>query len=213
MYESSIKRAIIPLRMIFWGGLLCIFDFTLYQTTTYNYVHISYTEGFKFDILSDALGAFLIAVAVFRLATIPVHDRYAKVMKLLKIVSVLAVLDAIRDHFIIPLPEEFQLTLKLFNLITLIATVTFCVAMRWLCEEAQLHKAAQSWRLTTALFIIFGVAGFLLPLSLVIPFIHLFISTSRMKHAALRYWSWGVRARNMGAASDSHRSRPRDMSL
>ena len=65
--ESVVNQAITPLRLIFWGGLLCIFDFHLTQTTN--------GHGFKFDVLSDALGSILIAVGVFRLGAIPIHDR------------------------------------------------------------------------------------------------------------------------------------------
>jgi hypothetical protein len=30
---DDVRRAVKPLRLIFWGGLLCIFDFTFGQTT------------------------------------------------------------------------------------------------------------------------------------------------------------------------------------
>lgn len=33
MIAESGRRAITPLRMIFWGGLLCIFDLTFTETT------------------------------------------------------------------------------------------------------------------------------------------------------------------------------------
>jgi hypothetical protein len=90
----------------------------------------------------------------------------------------------------------------------LVAIVTFCVAMRWFCEEAQLRKAARSWRVTTILFVVIyllplgllyvmmalaivsgrsfnvnlGPAGLLLLPVFAIPLIHLFVSTSRMRH-------------------------------
>jgi hypothetical protein len=32
MNAQSVQSAITPLRMIFWGGLLCIFDLTFTQT-------------------------------------------------------------------------------------------------------------------------------------------------------------------------------------
>ena len=52
--EPVVNQAITPLRLIFWGGLLCIFDFHLTQITN--------DHGFKFDVLSDALGTILITV-------------------------------------------------------------------------------------------------------------------------------------------------------
>ncbi|EUA02441.1 hypothetical protein I545_6655 [Mycobacterium kansasii 662] len=36
----------------------------------------------------------------------------------------------------------------------MIATVVFCVAMRWLSEEAGLQRSAKSWKVTTWLFVI-----------------------------------------------------------
>jgi hypothetical protein len=201
MNEHTVGQAITPLRMIFWGGLLCIFDFNFSQTTN--------GQGFKFDILNDALGTILIAVGVFRLSAISVHGRNATVMKFVQVVSVLAVLDAIRDHFITTLPPVVHIALNLFGLITLVAIVAFCVAMRWFCEEAHLLEASRSWSVTTLLFVVIyllllgllyvitavaiasgtsfninlGPAGLLLLPVFAIPIIHLFISTSRMKRA------------------------------
>lgn len=202
MDEHFVKQAVTPLRLIFWGGLLCIFDFTFSQTTN--------GQGFKFDILNDAVGTILIAVGVFRLAEIPVHSRYATVMKFLRVVSVLAVLEAILDHFIISLPLAFYFALNLFGLVTLAAIVAFCVAMRWFCVAAHLGQAARSWNVTTALFVVIyviplglfylaaaaaivtgksfnidlGPAGLILLPVFAIPLVHLFISTSRMKRGA-----------------------------
>lgn len=202
MNEHGVKQAIIPLRLIFWGGLLCIFDFTFSQTTN--------GRGFKFDVLNDALGTILIAVGVFQLSALPVQDRYGTVMKFVQVVSVLAVLDAIRDHFIMPLPPVVHFALNLFGLVTLAAIVAFCVAMRWFCEEAHLLEASRSWSVTTVLFVVIylvplgllyvltavaiasgtsfnlnlGPVGLLLLPVFAIPLIHLFVSTSRMKRAA-----------------------------
>jgi hypothetical protein len=200
--EHTVNRAITPLRLIFWGGLLCIFDFTLGETTN--------GQGFKFDVLSDLLGTILITVGVFRLSACPVHDRYASRMKFVKIVSVLAVLDAIQDHFVPPLLSLGHLSFNLFGLLTLAAIVIFCIAMRWFCETNNLNGAARSWSTTTVLFVtiyliplgLFYILGSLASLSgasfdlnlgpvlllvlpvFAVPLIHLFISTSRMKRAA-----------------------------
>ena len=202
MNNDFVKEAVFPLRLIFWGGLLCIFDFTISQTSN--------GRGFKFDLLNDALGTILIAVGVFRLASIPVHHRYASLMRFVQIVSVLAVLDALRDHIVMPLPEPFAFALNLFGLVCLVAIIAFCVAMRWFCEAAKLPAAAQSWRVTTALFVVIyllplgllhlaglwamvsgttfnfdlGLAGLLLIPVFAIPVVHLFFSTSRMQRGA-----------------------------
>ena len=188
--------------MIFWGGLLCIFDITFSQTTN--------GQGFKCDILDDTLGAILITVGVFKLSAIAVPGRYATVMGFVRIVSVLAVLNTIRAHFIMPLPPMVHVVLNLFGLVTLSAIVAFCVAMRWFCEEASLSGAARSWNVTTWLFVLIylfplgllylvtgvalasgqsfninlGPAGLLLLPVFAVPVVHLFVSTSRMKREA-----------------------------
>jgi hypothetical protein len=188
--------------MIFWGGLLCIFDITFTQTTN--------GRGFKCDILDDTLGAILIAVGVFRLSAIAVHGRYATVTRFVQVVSVLAVLNTIRAHFIMPLPPLVHVVLNLFGLVTLVAIVAFCIAMRWFCVEAGLVAAARSWSVTTWLFVLIylfplgllylvtavamasgqsfnvnlGPAGLLLVPVFAVPVVHLFVSTSRMKHGA-----------------------------
>jgi hypothetical protein len=188
--------------MIFWGGLLCIFDITFTQTTN--------GRGFKCDILDDTLGAILIAVGVFKLSAIAVHGQYATVMRFVQVVSVLEVLNTIRAHFIMPLPPLVHIVLNLFGLVTLLAIVAFCIAMRWFCVEAGLSTAARSWNVTTWLFVLIyllplgllysvtavamasgqsfnidlGPAGLLLLLVFAVPVVHLFVSTSRMKRGA-----------------------------
>jgi len=201
MNEYTLRRAITALRMIFWGGLLCIFDITYSQTTN--------GRGFKFDILNDVLGTVLIAIGVFWLGAMPVHSRYKTIMKFVQVGAILAVLDAILDQFIMPLPPAVSMILSLIGLVTLVAIVSFCVAMRWFCEEAHLFEASRSWLVTTVLFVVIyliplgllrviivlatasgksfninlGPEGLLLLPIRVIPRIHLFISTSRMKLA------------------------------
>lgn len=196
--EPVVNQAITPLRLIFWGGLLCIFDFHLTG------------QGFRFDVVSDVLGTLLIAVGVFRLGAIPIHDRYKSKMRFVKVVSVIGVLDALQDHFVPPLLPFGYLAFNLFGVLNLAAVIVFCIAMRWFCEETKLLEAAQSWSTTTVLFVLmyavplgllylimtlngatatpdnFDLGPFvLLALPLfAIPLIHVFVSTSRMKRAA-----------------------------
>lgn len=202
MREHTVKKAVAPLQMIFWGGLLLIFDFNLFWVTN--------GEGFKFDLLNDVLASIMIAVGVSRLSALPVHDGYAQMMRFVKVVSVLAVLDAFRDQFIMQWPLIVYLALSVFGLVTLAAMVVFCIAMRRFCENANLPHAARSWSMTTTLFVVIyilplapfyiitalalltgtgfdgalGVAMLLILPVFAIPLIHLFVSTSRMKRAA-----------------------------
>jgi len=199
---DDVRKAVKPLRLIFWGGLLCVFDFTFGQTTN--------GRGFRCDILNDAVGAFLIAWGVFALAQIHVDERYKQAMTFVKIMSVMAVLNAVRAHFVFDMPPLLSFVLTVYGLASLVAIVVFCIAMRWFCEIAWLPEAARSWQTTTVLFVciyalplgLFHLAScfailtgksfhidlgpfalLLLPV-FAIPIVHLFVSTSRMAKSA-----------------------------
>lgn len=208
MNVPIIEKTVTPLRMIFWGALLCVLDLSFSQTTN--------GGGFKFDLLNDALGAVLIAVGVFRLSALPVHSRYALAMGFVKVMAVIAILDAIREHFIMTWSTEWLVVFELLGLAMLAAVVLFCVAMRWFCQAYQLSQAERSWKVTTILFIVIyliplglmyaltvqalttdepfhvdlGPAGLLLIPVFLVPLIHLFVSTSRMKRAAEEIGMW-----------------------
>lgn len=196
-----IAEAIAPLRMIFWGGLLCLIDIYIVQASN--------GLGFRIDILKDAVGAVMIAIGVFRLSSLAVQPSYDKTMTFVKVVAVLAILDALRDHFVTPLPLAVALILYFFDIVKPAAVIAFCVAMRLLCKAKGLKLSEASWRITTNLFVLFyaiphgimqalgmaaiasgsaykvsidiGPLGLLwLPLS-AIPINYFFVSTSRMQ--------------------------------
>ena len=202
MTVAEVKRAITPLRLVFWGALLCILDLSFSSTTN--------GVGFKFDILNDAVGMVMITVGVFTLSDIRVTDRYQSSMLFIKIISVLVTISAVVDHFIIPLPPPIVLFSVLLGLLSMVAIVLFCVCMRWFCIKAEMDTPARSWYVTTILFgviyllplglfylaggvalltgesfyIDLGPAALLLVPVFLIPVIHLFVSTSRMKRHA-----------------------------
>lgn len=191
-----------PLRMIFWGGLLCIFDITF--TTTSN------GSGFTFDVLNDVVGCAMIAWGVSRLGPLPVDSRYATVMRLVKAVALLSIPVAFFDQFVFQRPPTLELLEGAFQLVALAATVVFCIAMEWLCQAACLTWSERSWRKTRWLFVLIyaiplglidcvalisscmgrpfnvnlGIAGLLLLMPIfVVPPVHFFVSTSRMARA------------------------------
>lgn len=198
MEVDQIKRAIGPLQLVFWGGLICVIDITINQ----------------FDLLNDAVGTIMVACGVLGLAGIHVHNRYTSAMTFVSVIAVLSVVEAIASHFtyVVPMsPMYLTLLLILFGMAVIVAMVLFCIAMRWMCEEAMLQKSQQSWKTTTILF----VAIYLIPLGLfylvgagailtgesfhfdmgpaalllipvfLTPLVHLFVSTSRMKNEAV----------------------------
>ena len=188
----EIRRIISPLRFIFWGGIICVLDFSINQ----------------FDLLNDVIGTIMVTWGVFRISDIKVHDRYSTAMLFNKIVAVLVCLVSIQDQIPYQRPLLLVVILSLIAVAWMIATVVFCVAMRWLCAEANLVRSARSWKTSTLLFVFIyliplggffsvgvvaiameksfninlGPAGLLLLPVLVAPLIHLFVSTSRMKN-------------------------------
>jgi hypothetical protein len=197
--KHPIARAAGPLRMIFWGGLLCIFDVNLKS------------GGFKFDVLNDFLGMILITVGVFRLAGLDDTPSYRRGMRFVQVVSVIATIKTLLGHFTFDVHPLWSIGWTLFALVTLAAIVLFCFTMRLLCRIHSLEGPERSWRTTAVLFIVLflfplggfylaslaamlaeksfnlnlGPAGLLLLLVFVIPLIHLFVSTSRMRRAAV----------------------------
>lgn len=185
------KKAITPLRLVFWGGVVCVFD------VRFN----------RFDILNDVVGAILIACGVFGLGDLRIHRRYRDALLFVKIISVLAVAEAINSHVRYELPRPAYFVLHLYGIAKMLATVVFCLAMRWLCVAGGLTKSERSWKTTTVLFAVIYLAPWgilhlvwigciitrrsfnvnlgpevlLLLFIFFIPLIHLFVSTSRMR--------------------------------
>ena len=192
--SREIGRAITPLRLIFWGGLICVFDFKINN----------------FDLFHDLVGVIMIAFGVFSLAQLRVHENYAKAMLIIRIVVAISCLVTLMEQFRIRYSEFVGFTLSMFGIVELLAIVLFCLAMYWLCGAADLKSSTRSWGTTTNLFAIIyliplglfyfaasiaiatgksfninlGPAGLLLIPVFFIPLIHLFISTSRMKTEA-----------------------------
>jgi len=190
----DIRKVITPLRLVFWGGIICVFDFRF--------------NGF--DIVNDVLGAILIACGVFGLGDFRIPGRYRSAMLFVKIVSILAVAEAINAHVRYQIPRPAAFLLHLYGIAKMLATVVFCLAMRWLCTAAGLTKSERSWKTTTVLFALIYLAPFGLfhivwivclitgksfhfnigPAILLVlivffaPLVHLFVSTSRMQREA-----------------------------
>ena len=194
-----LQPAIRPLRLIFWGALLCILDFHFSSTTN--------GSGFKLDILSDFVGIVMISIGVFRLKEVPCNDTYKLLMHCIIVVCLLQGLNAVDGHFIYKRPSLLLFLEQLLGLITMIAITAFSLCMYWLAKFHELPRSRQSWFKTTVLFFCLyliplglfylascfasissnsfhlnlGIFGILLIPVFLIPPIHLFISTSRMQ--------------------------------
>ncbi len=202
-----IQNAFTPLRMIFWGGLLCVFDLTFSSTSSFNGRGAT---GFQFDILNDFVGMLLITIGVSRLSRFAIDQRYLSAIRFVYVICILCSIEVFLDHFIFPRPIPLVLILNLLGLASLVATIWFCVCMRRLSIAYGMQQSAQSWVTTQWLVVSiwaiplgllyiagiiamvtgdsfhFNVGLFIVPIILVmvVPLLHLFISTSRMRREA-----------------------------
>lgn len=206
-----IAGAILPLRLIFWGGLLVVLDFTISQTTTRTVNNqVVSAGGFRFDVLNDAVGLAMILWAVVRLRRVPVSDAYRGVMTFVVIMTVYSLAEAVVNHVVFVAPEPLALLGQAIGLAQLAAILMFCLSMVWLCTAAGLIDAAKLWQITLWLFVIIyalplgllhlagmlamltgsgfsldlGAAGLLLLPVFIVPLVMFFVATSRMRRAA-----------------------------
>lgn len=200
----SITQAVTPLRMIFWGGLLCVFDFSFSSTTSINGQS---PTGFRFDILNDFLGMLLISVGIAKLSAFAIDQSFRSRMRFVFVCAVLNCIEAFFGHFIFESPMILDVLSNVLGLVSLCAIVLFCTSMHRLSYAFALSRSAASWLTTRLLVIILWVVplGLLYVVGLgamltgqsfqwdmgvlfipvlivfVVPLIHLFISTSRMR--------------------------------
>jgi hypothetical protein len=202
-----ISKAIIPLRLIFWGALLAILDFSFSYSRS---VNGGPAWGFRFDVLNDFVGMLLVTGGVYALWRFDVHPRYRRWMGLVFYCGVANSIEALADHFIFPRPAFIGWGSQLLGMATLVATVLFSSAMIWLCQKHELRRSRASWE-RTRLFVMLlwvlplgvmqllgmaapllglsfsfnlGLLGIPLLLLMLVPLVHLFISTSRMRREA-----------------------------
>jgi len=200
----EIRSTITPLRAIFWGGLLCLID--IYYKQLLN------GEGWRFDILSDVVGALMMVWGVYRLSLVRVSGSYLTAVMFVLTIAGLAVVDAVHGHFVYQKPQWLSLLMHIYGIAAYCAYVVFCMAMRTLCRAWGLVESERSWRTTMLLFLFI----YLIPLGLlnavsaivtlsgkslsfdippvlmvlvvlfIAPWIHLFVSTLRMTREAAR---------------------------
>jgi hypothetical protein len=200
--RANLAAMITPLRLIFWGGLLCLIDITMTQRIS--------GSSFKFDLLDDFLGMVLVTIGVFRLSRFAPSRSYAKGMAFVKVVAVVSTFKELIDHWNFDTPHVWDLAWTAFSMVELAAMVVFCSTMHLLCRVYDLDEAARSWKTTTVWYVVvytiplglvyasslvagmtgksfhYNVGGWAL-LAIVLfafPLIHFFVSTSRMARAA-----------------------------
>lgn len=115
-------------------------------------------------------------------------------------------------HFVFQAPAVLSMLSNLLGLASLSAIVMFCTSMNKLSSAFSLHQSAESWLTTRwlviiiwlfplGLFYLVGLAAlatgqsfywnmgvFIIPVLIIflVPLVHFFVSTSRMRHEAER---------------------------
>jgi hypothetical protein len=130
---------------VFWGTLICLVDFNISQTAN--------GSGIRFDVISDVVGAALIAWGVGQLRPLVAESAYAGIMSFCQIVAVGAVLEALVKHLVIDWPLPARLVSMAFSLACLVAIYRFCFAMQLFCRWLGLFEIEQSWRTSQTLFL------------------------------------------------------------
>jgi hypothetical protein len=148
MDRNTAEVAYQALGRIFWGVLICVLDFNLSTTTN--------REGFKFDVISDVIGAILIVRGLGQLQPLVFDRQYAGILSFCYIVAMVEVLEAIVDHFIIQWPLPLGIAYGIWSLVSLYAVFRFCGSMRIFCFSATLFETEATW-ITSERFILWLV--------------------------------------------------------
>jgi len=149
----------------------------------------------------------LIAWGLKELAPIWDEPNYRRTMSLCFVASLMALLQSVLDHLILPWPPGLGLVSTLFCLVCI---YSYCAAMRTFCWLGQFDEAERSWALSQRLFLVLNLlpsiamnlVGLLLFLSgarssldlgifgtallaSVVSLIHILMSISRMRRVLL----------------------------
>ena len=208
----NIKQAITPLRMIFWGGILCVLDFSISSSHSVN-GHVR--TGFRFDLLNDFVGMILITIAVVKLAKFRVDSSYRKQMLFVFICCLLGCVKSFFGHFIFPTSSVLTFLSSSTGIASLLAAILFATAMSNLASHHGMFNSESNWLFTRLLMFIFwcvpigfsnmlaiaylltgnkfffGIGILIIPvlLLMLVPLVHLFISTSKMRIEAEEFSS------------------------
>lgn len=149
----EIRNAIQPLKLISWGSLILILDFSFTSSASVN----GELSGFRFDVINDFVGMVLITLGIVRLAEFDVDVEYAKIMQFLKVVSLVSCCDAVMNHFLFQHPPFLTFLLLVLGVTQLIAVLLFCLAMMKLANRYDLEVTRESWQTTLILMTLFWI--------------------------------------------------------
>ncbi len=136
------KALVTSLRLVFWGGLFCLFDASVDEAVN--------VEASRFSLTSDLIGTLMILWGVHRLRKFNLHARYRAALIVLKIITIFSCLDAVQEMGVHLTPPPVELWVSAVRIASVVATLVFCLAMRWLSRELGLRRSEKSWGLTAA---------------------------------------------------------------
>jgi hypothetical protein len=208
---ADLKRAVLPLRFVFWGAVVNIVDITLRS------------EIGPIDLISDAAGMALVLAGTAKLARLRVDETYRKGTLFAAVVAALSLIRELVAYFPRWKAEPFVRGYgELVGLLEVAAMGVFCAMMVRLARSAELPDVAADWRRTliwflwievgllgllraaTTLWLLAGrprlplpafdlsfwIVALLLLLGLLLwPWIRFFLSTNRLSYA-LRLKAW-----------------------
>ena len=146
LHPTQAEAARSGLQKIFWGTLLCVLDFWLSYSVN--------GSGFRIDVLNDVAGILLILWGLGQLAPLWDEPSYRNGLSACKVLAIIALIQAALDHIIVRWPPPLSVASSALGLLSLLAVLFFCQAMRTFCWLGQLLDSEQSWRLSTKLFLI-----------------------------------------------------------
>jgi hypothetical protein len=132
------QQIIRPLWLIFVGGVM----FSLSFGVT---IGSHGPDGWSLHLTDQPIGAALLAIGVWRLSRIDLGRDYAWLMRFILAVAILQIAASIADVF--PLPQDPVIDLaRIFLAFTsIVASIGFCVCMRWFCQDTRLWRSAKGW--------------------------------------------------------------------
>ena len=180
--QGEHQRIIAPLRLFFWGMIICIIDFRL--------------NGF--DIFNNFVGMLMILWGVVSLSHIPISERYQRWMMFVVVIAIFDAVCAFYGEILFPLylirilfPVELTFAINYFVvLFSVWGTVVFCRCMLEYCDVVNWERTYASWEYSARLFFY----GILLPtIILAIPLFILVTSLNFVpKNSLPRLYGWSV---------------------
>lgn len=213
----DLRRAVLPLRLVFWGALINLIDVRINDV----------------DLLHDVAGMLLVSAGAWKLASLRVDAGYRRGMLFAAVVALLSLAAAALEPARHPLVRGYA---ELVGLLEVAAMAVACAMMIRLSRAAELPDVAADWtrtwkwflwidvgllgllRASGTLWLLAGrpslplsgihpsawIAGLLLFLGLLLaPWIRFFQSTSRLADGLrLKAWRRSLRtsSRSPGAA-------------